>query len=190
MNWMPNELNFSGAEFGRTELKELCELKCIFWGDSTNFNIYLEAPCEEQAPQLWLGNLKPLLIRVYPALALFYDLRRAVFLTLRRILKLQSARVLWRFAEWRIKENKLISKIIDMEKSKLSQEKAEITSQVFKVYKKHTICTFFKCLDRLLFFPQPQFLLNISVLWIQTRTIKPEVSYETYVRCMNCKIWL
>lgn len=50
---------------------------------------------------------------------------------------------------------------------------------------------FSKCLDRLLFFfPQPQFLLNIFVVWIQTRTIEPEVSYETYFRCMNYEIWM
>lgn len=83
-----------------------------------------------------------------------------------------------------------MNKMINVEKSKLSGEKTETTSQVFEVYKKNTICTFSKCLDRLLFFPQPLFLLNIFVFWIQTRTIEPEVSYETYFRCMNYEIWL
>ena len=84
-----------------------------------------------------------------------------------------------------------MSKMIKVKKSKLSGEKTETTSQVFKVYKKNTIWTFSKCLDRLLFsFPQPQFLLNIFVFWIQTTTIEPEVSYEIYFRCMNYEIWL
>lgn len=67
----------------------------------------------------------------------------------------------------------------------------ETTSQVFKVFKENTNCTFSECLDRFLFsFPQPQFLLNIFMVLSQTKTIEPEVSQELYFRCTSHKIQL
>lgn len=84
--WSSDWLHENYFKF-HTETIDIQACERTFYGFSTNLNICLGAPCEEQAPYLWLGNLKPWLIHVYPALLLFYDLRRAICLTLQQISK-------------------------------------------------------------------------------------------------------
>lgn len=163
-----------------------------FYGYSTNLNINLGAPCEEQAPQFWPGNLKPWLICVSSAWVAFWSKQSHFLHIATNTETINSKGFMKLLLRGRQRKTNWWVKWL-MWKSQGSGKRHRNTPQVFNVLKENTNCTFPKCLDRLLLsFPLPRFHLNIFVVLVQTKTIVPEVSQETsgeWAMKFSCK-WI